>query len=578
VPLKTKKNQFLKISVFISIVIHIIAIGSINHLEIRSFISSKNISFANKTNAQLYKKKSPTEILNIVLKEKKQKKLQFLIEKNKTISLPLKEKKEQIVNDYSYQKELTILNEFVFTSTHAKEIFQLIEKEKILPNFKTETNDLPISSSDIKYFAKSESQKQIESITLPNNETTNKISLDLEKILIINANHLLKFNELSDKENALLDEINKLKQKKIQLFPYNFSLINMPELSDLATLSCKDYFNIEVTFSPQINEKGYIFAITLIPKSSIKLHRLKQNIFFLIDKSNSIQKDRLTSTRHAIASSLSFLNEEDSFNILAFDTKLDVLSNNNLKNDNISLSRAKGFLRKQNIGSFFSSTNFSIPLYKILDDNVKKDEINIAILLSNGDGLHKFKNYRILNDWTKLNGGNLSLFTLGLNDDKNLSILELFSNLNKGKLLYSTTSKGIKRKLQKLLKSLNYPIAKDLVVNTICLDNKTNITLYPPSHQSPNIYINEPYVILGTIDKLQDFTIFLQGKCKNSFFNLKKHINFDQAKQVGISLQKELAIKQASLCYEKYLTDNNTSHLQEAENHLEPFEIKPVFR
>ena len=43
----------------------------------------------------------------------------------------------------------------------------------------------------------------------------------------------------------------------------------------------------------------------------------------------------------------------------------------------------------------------------------------------------------------------------------------------------------------------------------------------------------------------------------NNFFNLKKHINFDNAKQAGSSLQKELALKQATNCYEKYIADNN---------------------
>jgi len=581
---KNKSNNLLKLSVFISIAIHVIAIASINRIEVRSYLATNNIMFSNKAEVLPYTNKNTKQAINVVLKQK-QKNIQQRVNQSenvvlKSICLPSAQKSQKIKNHYAVQNSPIKIINFNFRIATPKVPLKLIEEAKALPMIEMEKSSVHIPSVSLDAIAQG-LKKSREISSLPKNEQEQKIALTSSKELLAKNNSLAGFQfekDLKDDEQELLNNLTRFTQRKVKLFPRAFSLIDVPKLNDLTTLPYKDFFNIEVTFAPRQDDKGFIFAITLIPKSSIRLNRLKQNIFFLVDRSNSIQKERLTSTRHAITSSLSMLEKEDSFNILAFDTKLDVLSAKNLNPDNISFSRAKGFLRKQNIGSFFSSTNFSIPFYKILDNNVKKDEINIAILLSNGDGLNKFKNYRVINEWTKLNGGNLSLFTIGLNNDKNLSILELFSFLNKGKLISSTTNRGIKRKLQKLLKSINYPIAKDLVTNVICLDKTANITLYPPSHQSPHLYLNEPYVILGTIDKIQDFTIFVQGKSKEKFFNLKKHISFDDAKQGGKILPRELAIKQASLCYEKYLADNNPNHLHEASNHLEPFEITPTFK
>lgn len=613
--MKKNKNTLLRISFFFSLVIHVAAIASLNHIQIRSYLSSGNISFSNKT--ELPKKKSK-EIMNIVLKQK-QMDIKKLIENNPIISLPEKEKNQNITNDFLCKNISIEKKDFVFHLPTLIAHNNLIDSEKNLPEINVEKQNSTCSPFKNKNYVScaleepnssfnlllSELKKDLpdlqiekQNLSIPNidinkqtvisfdkqdnampcTEKEKICSIDLKSELYTKIDELFKFQELLENEDSLLTDFTKFKQKEINLFAENVSLIDMPRLDDLTTLPYKDYFDIEVTFSPRINEKGYIFAITFVPKPTIKLNRLKQNIFFLVDRSNSIQKERLYLTRHAITSSIPFLNEDDTFNILAFDSKLDVLSNINLKNDNISLSRARGFLRNQNIGSFFSSTNFSIPLYKILDKNVKDDEINVAILISNGDGLHKFKNNKILNDWTHMNGGNLSLYSLCLDDDKNISILELFSSLNKGKLLSAESTKSLKRKLQKLLKSIGDPIAKDIVANAICLDDKANIELYPSRNQTPHLYINEPYTILGTIDKLQDFTIFLQGKCRNNTFNLKKQISFDQAKQGGTALQKELAMKQASICYEKYLTDNNQYHLQEANKHLKPFDIQPIFR
>lgn len=620
---KNKKNTLLRISFFVSLAIHIVAIASINHLEIRSYLlSSSNVSFANKTDVP---KKKTKDIMNIILKQK-QIDLQKLIQKHPNITLPQSEINKNITNDFALANVAPQKNDFNFsspsviyqkafqeistavainenTNSHAEiqnidnqVTYAEVQNENIqsslgelatnidnlltnlkmeLPGFDDQNQDLNLPVFDIQnQLVVSLDQKQNTVAT----QIDKKYNVAIANEIYTKAKELFKFSQIVDSDKNLVTDFTKFSKKECDILSDDISLVDMPNLEDLTTLPYKDYFDVEVTFSPQVNEKGYIFAITFVPKPTIKINRLKQNIFFLVDRSNSIQKDRLNFTRHAVTSTLPFLNEQDTFNILAFDTKLDVLSSINLKNDNINLSRARSFLRNQNIGSFFSTTNFSIPLYKILDKNVSDNEINIAILISNGDGLHKFKNSKVFNDWSQVNKGNLSLYTLCLEDDKNISILELFSSLNKGKLITSESSKSIKRKLQKLLKSISEPIAKDIVANSICLDTKANIKLFTSHSQAPNLYINEPYTILGTIDKLQDFTIFLQGKCKNNTFNLKKRISFDSAKQGGTFLQKELAMKKVTTCYEKYLSENKSLHLQEAKKHLKPFDMQPIFR
>ena len=579
--IKKREKVLITLSIFISIAIHVVAIGSINHLELKSFIATKNIVFTeDKKSTSSHLKKNPSEIISLVFK-KNRKKIIKELKKNRT--LPAAESLSKIIHTPTLR---------VIKKAEKQVDFVVIKDEKMIG---LNESDLQLPSID---FAKNPTERLIDEIDTPLEITkTTPLSSEIsvpenekDKTLInkryplkdLNIDQLKKtifFKELLEDDNFL---INLLKQKKLTDFSTIFSstpsFFDLPSLEDLSTMSYKDFFNIDIAFAPDENSDGFIFAITLIPKSNLKLTKFKQNIFFLVDKSNSIQKERLTSTRHAIVSSLNLLNKEDRFNILAFDKKLDVLSRKNLTPNNSSISRAKKFLINQNIGSFFSSTNLSIPLFKVLNNNVKDDEINIAILLSNGEGIHKFKNYQVINEWTKLNKGNLSLYTLSLHDDKNYPILELFSCLNKGKLLSSSTKRGIKRKLQRLIKSLNHPIAKNISSTAIFLDKKANIQLYPSMNQNPNLYLEEPFVIIGTADKLEDFTLFLQGKSAKGFFNLKKHISFDRAKQVGESLQRELAIKKASLCYEKYLTDNDPSHLDDAENHLQPFEIEPAFR
>ena len=67
-------------------------------------------------------------------------------------------------------------------------------------------------------------------------------------------------------------------------------LPQLPTLADLQTINISPHFEEEISFLPNESGEGYLFAITLIPKSDLELSRLRQHYTFLIDRSNSIQK------------------------------------------------------------------------------------------------------------------------------------------------------------------------------------------------------------------------------------------------------------------------------------------------
>ena len=99
---KNKNNFFLKISVFISIAIHVVATASINHLEIKSYLASNNIMFSNKTDAYR-SKKNVNQIINIVL-QKKQKNILSQIKSKKT-QLPTNESTTFLKNEFNLKND-----------------------------------------------------------------------------------------------------------------------------------------------------------------------------------------------------------------------------------------------------------------------------------------------------------------------------------------------------------------------------------------------------------------------------------------------------------------------------------------
>ena len=354
-------------------------------------------------------------------------------------------------------------------------------------------------------------------------------------------------------------------------------LPHLPTLEELQTVSYSEQFDTEVIFSPLENEEGYLFAITLIPHPDLNLPKIRQHFSFLIDRSNSIQKERLAAAKSAIFRAVKDLNFEDSFNIIAFDSKIDKLYSAPMLATPGAARAAKEFLGKIQLGSFFSPANLYKPLCLTLP--ASDEDLHTTILLTDGESLGKKSTQReVAFGWTAYNQGRASLFTIGLGSDPHLETLDAISSLNRGKLLYSPSKRGIRRKLLKLMKTISHPVAKNISIHAINIAPESTMTLYPPLHQAPHLYNQEPYVILGTTKTLEPFILFLQGKLKGKWLNIKKPIAFTHAKKATISLKSQYALQKAYQIYETYLYDQDPKHLAEARTLLEPYNLRVAFQ
>ena len=356
------------------------------------------------------------------------------------------------------------------------------------------------------------------------------------------------------------------------------NLPRLPSLAELETASCSSAFDLDITFAPNEEEEGYIFAVTLIPRPDLDLPKMKQHYFFLIDRSNSIQQERLSATKNAIHKVLGELSPDDTFNLIAFDSKTEKLSPHSLSPTPQSLARAEEFLNRMSLGSFFSQTDLYKPLLQTVPGIVEDDETYTAILITDGEHLAKKTDQKtLLYSWTAYSRGRVSLFSLGMKEDAHLSTLDTASVFNKGKLFFSPTKKGLKRKLLKLMKTIEAPVAKNLSCKAISWGLDSNIKLFPQTAQLPNLYLDQPYIILGKANTLDDFILFIQGRGKDRWINIRKTVSFMNGKKGGRPLKTEWALQKAYGLYEEYLLDDNAEHLAEARILLEPYDLQVAF-
>jgi len=339
-------------------------------------------------------------------------------------------------------------------------------------------------------------------------------------------------------------------------------------------------FDVVVEYAPSAKGEGFLFRLALAPKSGVVFKTIKHNIFFLIDRSHSIDKDRYASTKFAVIEALYLLREGDTFNVLVFDNQVVSFAPNSVPVTKSNIVAAKEFLNRQSYGGMFASTDLYASLGNIVPDAVGPQEINTAILLSDGETyLSKEKQRQCISNWTTQNAGKVALYSVAVGKGNNLPLLDLLSALNRGRLAYASASAHARQPLCEVLQTVANPIGKDIIASVLTTNKDAKIALAPSAQRLPDLYRDTPYVLYGSCSRLEDFFVFIQGRYYDRFLDIKQRISFQGANSVPLAnLEREWAIQQGYDLYQKYLSDGSAASLTAARKLLSPHGIPIAFQ
>lgn len=319
--------------------------------------------------------------------------------------------------------------------------------------------------------------------------------------------------------------------------------------------------------------KRYIFSVTLRPDFDKAVKALPQHYYFIIDRSHSVEKQKMARYNRAVSRALASLNDGDTFNIFIFDKRVEKFSERSASVNSKTLQRAQDFLDSHQGKSHCRGESFT-SLDRLLPSELNEDEMHSVILVSDGNTLvGDMKQNKMLAEWFKSNRGNVNFYTATSGKDNNLALLDLLSYETAGKLLYSETNAGFPRKLVRLVKDLHRPLAKEVTIDVIAKDANAKIALAGSGKAPlPPMFADKPYTIIGTIDELCDFTLLIQGKSADRPLNIKQNVSLKDATSGGRSLIKAWASSQANICYERFLETGKSIHLKEAKTIVAPYE------
>ncbi|MEC7840191.1 MAG: VWA domain-containing protein [Chlamydiota bacterium] len=344
-------------------------------------------------------------------------------------------------------------------------------------------------------------------------------------------------------------------------------------------IASSEDFNISLEYTPRKNEDGYLFRVILSSKEGIEFRKIKQNVIFLIDRSHSITKARFEASKIAVAKALEELSPEDTFNILIFDKNITQLSPFNLpyKPENIAL--ANEFLENEKHGGMFASTELYTSLGTIVPKVVAENEVNTAILLSDGDTYLAANRQRsAIKKWTNDNKGKVSLYCLATGTNNNFPMLDVISVFNKGSLYVANNNQHLVKAITELMRDIKHPIGKNILTTAISKDKNADVQIGPPQRRSPNLYENKNYTLYGSTSSLEDFYIFFQGRYYDKRINIKSLVSFDQGRKVtNTEIEKLWSMQEAYRLYDQYMVDGDIGHIHAARELLEKYDIPVAF-
>lgn len=268
-------------------------------------------------------------------------------------------------------------------------------------------------------------------------------------------------------------------------------------------------------------EQGYFRVDITAQRSLRKLKTMPKDVIYIIDTSSSISQKWVEQITKGVSESLVSLNEGDRFNVVLFNEKVSLLSDDGPINANKDNAKAAtDFLNNARSVGF---TDVNAALRGLLIRDIDPKRVYELVLISDGQSTRGVVNTRdLINLITRDNDLIASIYCVGVGNRQNRELLNFLAYRNKGYSVYADEIEDASVTIQDLMSRLRFPIIKDVRLDTVGIDSEV---VYPTD--VPNIHQGETISVFGRYTKPGNFTMQLVGRSagKDVEFTFKRDLN-----------------------------------------------------
>lgn len=336
--------------------------------------------------------------------------------------------------------------------------------------------------------------------------------------------------------------------------------------------------SVSVQYAPRRFHPGYVFKLTLTPKTEARFTPLPQHFVFVLDRSHAIPRLRYYHNRKALSEALDLLGPEDTFNLFVCDHRVTRFSDVPLVPNAESVAAAREFLERQPHGGVLAASELYASLGKIIAHDAQEERITTIVLLSDGATyMSSDKERETMRRFMQRHQGKVVLYPVVSGNASQQPMIDLLSAFNGGKTIYAGNHGEIGERVADLVKAIKLPVGREVVATALSEDPQMTIQLQPERRRLPLLYRKRPFVLWGTTNRLGEFTLFLQGEDAAAPFDIKKTITFQEAHGGTLSLERQWTQQLSQTYYQMYFEDGNLGHLESAKKLLIPLNLPVPF-
>ncbi len=260
-----------------------------------------------------------------------------------------------------------------------------------------------------------------------------------------------------------------------------------------------------LSYKPEDGKEGYFMLLASPAVAEDAISDVAKNIVFVLDRSGSMSGKKIEQSKKAMEFVLSNLNENDNFNIIDYDDRVEVYKQENQSYSPDNLKSALSYVSGIRSGG---GTNINDALMKALE--LLKDESRPNYIMFLTDGLPTSgvtNEMQIAENVTKANTLGARIFAFGVGNDVNARLLDRLTSNNGGTTEYVKPDENIETAVADLYNNISSPVMTDISIRFSDTDVRST---YP--HKLPDLFKGSQLVWVGKYNKPGKNTVTVSGK------------------------------------------------------------------
>lgn len=232
-------------------------------------------------------------------------------------------------------------------------------------------------------------------------------------------------------------------------------------------------------------EDGF-FSITIVPPSERKAEKvIPKEIIFVLDRSGSMSGVTMEKAKEAVVKSLKKLNDEDSFNVILFDDRVERLWDRPQSANDETVREA---IRYTDAVRARGGTEMEQPLLEALGYDNDAERQRIVLFITDGNVGYE---QRLLGK-IRQNLGHSRIFTVGIGSSVNRYLVGEVAREGKGVAEYIRQDEDVAERLSAIYRKISNPVLTDVNFD---FGGMEVYEIYP--EKAHDLFFEEPTTLLG---------------------------------------------------------------------------------